>query len=68
MLTLAGHQEESSDMTEYDADQPPLPEDWLRLDEQERIAIVAGYHYRAGVGGRMDGSGEGDDCAYKDCV
>lgn len=31
-------------MEEYDAYQPPLPEEWLALDENQRVALVAKYH------------------------
>lgn len=33
----------------YDPLAPPDPETWLELDEQERIALVAGYHRRAKI-------------------
>ncbi len=31
-------------MTRYDADRDPIAEEWLELDEQERIGFVTQYH------------------------
>ena len=36
-------------MMRYDPEQPPNPEDWLALDESERIRLVERYHRQAGV-------------------
>src|SRR3974390_3021207 len=33
-------------MKQYDSDQEPLPDEWLGLDEQERILLVEEYHRR----------------------
>ena len=35
-------------MTSYDPMNSPDPEDWLEMDEQERIMLVASYHKQAG--------------------
>ncbi len=36
-------------MKRYDPERAPDPEQWLALDEQERSALVAAYHRRAGT-------------------
>ena len=36
-------------MQRYDPEQPPNPEDWLALDESERIRLIERYHRPAGV-------------------
>jgi hypothetical protein len=36
-------------MQRYDPLKAPDPEEWLALDEQERIDLVRDYHRRAGV-------------------
>lgn len=36
-------------MKRYDPERAPVPEDWLALDEQERIALVAAHHRRTRV-------------------
>jgi hypothetical protein len=33
----------------YDPLEAPDPEEWLELDEQERIDLVRDYHRRAGI-------------------
>jgi hypothetical protein len=33
----------------YDPLEAPDPEEWLELDEQERIDLVQTYHHRAGI-------------------
>ena len=38
-----------TDMRRYDPMQAPDPEDWLALDEQERISFALGYHRRPEV-------------------
>jgi hypothetical protein len=34
---------------QYDANKNPEPDDWLELDESERIELVIDYHRRIGV-------------------
>jgi hypothetical protein len=34
---------------DYDPLEAPEPEEWLELDEQERIDLVRDYHRRAGI-------------------
>ena len=34
-------------MTKYDPERAPNPEEWLELDEQERIILAEQYHRRA---------------------
>ena len=36
-------------MQRYDPLEAPNPEEWLKLDEQERIDLVRDYHRRAGI-------------------
>ena len=36
-------------MLSYDPEFPPAPVEWLRLPEEERIGLVAGYHREARV-------------------
>ena len=36
-------------MQRYDPLEAPDPEEWLELDEQERIDLVQEYHRRAGI-------------------
>jgi hypothetical protein len=36
-------------MQNYDPDEAPDPEEWLALDEQERIGLVRDYHRAAGI-------------------
>jgi hypothetical protein len=36
-------------MLRYDPLEAPDPEEWLELDEQERIDLVREYHRRAGI-------------------
>jgi hypothetical protein len=36
-------------MERYDPLEAPDPEEWLELDEQERIDLVRDYHRRAGI-------------------
>jgi len=36
-------------MQRYDPLEAPDPEEWLELDEQERIDLVREYHRRAGI-------------------
>ncbi|MBI4740963.1 MAG: hypothetical protein HY777_05310 [Betaproteobacteria bacterium] len=36
-------------MTAYDPAQSPDPQEWLQLDEQERIMLIEGYHESHGV-------------------
>jgi Domain of unknown function (DUF1841) len=36
-------------MERYDPLEAPDPEEWLELDEQERIDLVRSYHRRAGI-------------------
>jgi len=36
-------------MDRYDPHVPPAPEEWLALDEQERIDLVEDYHRRARI-------------------
>ena len=36
-------------MDRYDPLVPPVPEEWLAMDEGERIALVAGFHRRARI-------------------
>src|SRR4051812_25874419 len=41
--------QEEEAMLEYDPFVEPDPEQWLALDEQERIDLVIAYHRRAGI-------------------
>lgn len=36
-------------MKDYDPLRDPKPDQWLEMDEQERIALIAKYHRKAGV-------------------
>ena len=36
-------------ITKYDPCQAPNPEDWIALDESERIGLVMDYHNREGI-------------------
>ena len=36
-------------MKEYDPEVAPIPEDWLSLDEHERVLIVEDHHRSAGI-------------------
>ena len=36
-------------MKRYDPLQPPAPEDWLSMDEQERIQLAEDHHRRARI-------------------
>jgi hypothetical protein len=36
-------------MNRYDPHHPPEPEEWLALDEEERIELVEEYHRRARI-------------------
>ena len=42
-------EETEGDILEYDPFVEPDPDQWLALDEQERIDAVADYHRRAGI-------------------
>jgi len=43
-FTVRGHGRTGGNLKRYDPNRAPEPEEWLELDEQERIALVEGFH------------------------
>lgn len=46
---VAEWEPEDEAILEYDPSIEPDPDQWLALDEEERIALVVAYHRRAGI-------------------
>ena len=36
-------------MNRYDPLNEPKPDEWLAIDDQERVSLIAGFHKKAGV-------------------